>query len=46
MIQLWLAKITTKLTKLSEWEKTTKWFYSRLVHDQKNNLAEAIKDHK
>ena len=43
MIQYWLIKAFAKLTKLSEWEKSTNWFASRLLHDQRNSLAEALK---
>jgi len=42
-VQLWLLKISTKLGKLSDWEKGTKWFSEKLIDDQKNNLASALK---
>lgn len=42
-VQLWLLKISSKLCKLSDWEKGTKWFSEKLIDDQKNNLASALK---
>ena len=42
-VQLWLLKISSKLSKLSDWEKGTKWFSEKLIEDQKNNLASALK---
>ena len=38
-----MIKISAKMSKLSEWEKGAKWFNSRLLSNQKNNLAESLK---